>query len=125
MDPSAQAIAGSIDGVTLTAVSAPGVERRARIGWESQAATAGPGTVYDIVSGSLGALRLTGTFDGALCLASDLPGPPYEDRRAGLPPGAAHYYLVRGRNSCGGGTYGDSSRVPDPRDALDQSSPCP
>jgi hypothetical protein len=41
------------------------------------------------------------------------------------PAGDAFYYLARGRNCCAAEGYGDSTTVPDPRDALDLASPCP
>lgn len=93
--------------------------------WTSQSATAGTGTVYDVVTGSIGDLRLDDGFARASCLASGLTTASVEDDRSGPPRGASRYYLVRARNTCGTGTYGNGSGQPDPRDALDTAGPCP
>jgi hypothetical protein len=96
-----------------------------RISWSSQDASAGPGTGYDLVAGDLGLLRPSGSFAGAACRANDLPDPPFDDATPPPAPGGGEYLLMRAQNSCAAGTYGDSSLVPDPRDALDAGSPCP
>jgi hypothetical protein len=72
--------------------------------WDDQGAAVGPGTTYDLVSGTLkraGHLDFT-TSD---CLRSG-PGVSYVDTRPKPPPAWAFWYLVRGRNPCGVGTYG-------------------
>jgi len=91
----------------------------------SQAAISGSSTKTDVVTGFLDALRSAHGFGGATCLASQVTGTVYDDTRANPGAGLAYYYLVRGTTSCGKGTYGDSGQVPDPRDALDSSGPCP
>jgi hypothetical protein len=96
-----------------------------RVSWDSQAAAAGPGTVYDVVTGLLSELRGSGGFAAASCLASDLTDPTVDDTGPDPPLLDADYYLARARNACGAGSYGDSSEVPDPRDDLDAVSPCP
>ena len=85
----------------------------------------GPATVYDIASGLLGDLRSTGNYSQATCLAFGLTQSQYTDTRGNPPSGSGDYYLVRGRNGCGSGGYGDSGLVPDPRTDLDLSGPCP
>lgn len=99
--------------------------QQVRLDWNSQDATAGPDTVYDIATGSVFNLLGTGDFGVASCLAGDVLGPPF-DQWSDLPaPGDALWSLVRARNSCGTGSFGDSTLVPDPRDDLDLNLACP
>jgi lysophospholipase L1-like esterase len=97
----------------------------AEVGWESLGPVAGPGTRYDVVAGDLGALRRSASFDAARCTAPSVPDPAIVDPEADPPPGDGVYYLVRGRNGCGIGTYGEPGASAGPRDALDAASPCP
>jgi len=122
-DPGAYGFPDVVSGVSVTASLQFGW--LATEDWLSQASTAGPGTTYDIASGSLMQLRATGGFGGAVCLASGLKDSTYRDTRQAPPPEDGYYELVRARNSCGIGSWGDSSIVPDPRDQLDSTSgPC-
>ena len=84
-----------------------------QIDWSPQSLSAGPGTVYDLVSGTRTGL---GAFNGstAACLATGSP-PPVDDIRADPARGQVYWYLIRARNSCGNGTYGSA--------AMDQSIP--
>lgn len=80
----------------------------ANVAWDSQSASAGPETAYDLVSGSLG----PGTgiiFSAASCLQ---PGGPasYSDGRPDPATGQSYWYLSRAANSCGVGTYGSVQR---------------
>jgi putative metal-binding protein len=72
--------------------------------WDSQA-SAGPETVYDLLSGTLTA---TGSLDtgSASCLASQAVDTTFTDARPDPDPGTGLWYLARARNSCGIGTYG-------------------
>jgi hypothetical protein len=119
-DPGAFAVPGEVTGTALEKVAGT-----IRIAWQSQATAAGTGTVYDLVTGLMDVLRASGSYAAATCLADDASGTSYDDTRSGPDPLKAYYYLVRGQNSCGAGTYGDSSLTPDPRDDLDTSGPCP
>ena len=80
----------------------------AALGWDSQDSVTGPGTSYDLTSGSLG----PGTgidFAAAACLQSaslSSGTDPRPDPAAGF----AYWYLSRARNSCGVGTYGTVQR---------------
>ena len=51
------------------------------------------------------------------------------DWRTGPGEGRVWYYLVRARNTCGEGSFGNSGLFPDPRDGLDVAVggviPCP
>ena len=97
------------------------------LSWSSLAAGAGPAVVYDLVTGQIRALHANQGFAASQCLGNDetmtsvvklqvAPDPP-------LPNG--WWYLVRGQNVCGAGTFGDGSGIPDPRDVLDGTPPCP
>jgi len=96
-----------------------------RLSWSTQAVYAGSGTRYDLVTGDLGQLRATSGFSGATCLVAGSGEPPFDDLRAGPDPGLGYYYLLKARNSCWRGTFGDSGHAPDPRDALDDAALCP
>ena len=71
--------------------------------------------------------RTSHTFTGATCLGNDLMTTTLSTTQVWPPPSGAfgYYYLDRGQNSCGNGSYGNSTIVPDPRDALDGAAPCP
>ncbi len=73
--------------------------------WNSAAPAAGSATVHDVLRGPLSAL---GTGSRETCLEGDLSGASVVDPET---PGAASgfWYLVRGRNVCGAGTYGYAS----------------
>lgn len=110
-------------GVIAGKASAPGA---VLLSWLSLGAQAGPMVRYDAATGTLGALRSTGGFGGASCLANDVTATSLSTTQA-WPPGTAlgYWYLVHGQNQCGSGSYGDGTPVPDPRDALVGSVPCP
>jgi Lamin Tail Domain/Cohesin domain len=70
--------------------------------WDSAGAT-GPGTVHDVIRGVVGELPVgTGTVS---CLASGISVATASDP-ATPPAMTSYWYLVRGRNACGMGTYG-------------------
>jgi hypothetical protein len=118
-DPAVRTVPGEVSGL---AVVNTGVTR---LSWDSQDSSAGTSTIYDIVTGQLSELRGSGAFDLAACLAVGVDDVPFDDSRADPATGEAYYYLVRGRNACGTGSYGDSTLAVDPRDLLDTSGPCP
>jgi hypothetical protein len=76
------------------------------VGWDSQGGQVGPGTTYDLVSGSFGGSL---NFASGSCLQTG-GGTSYSDTRADPSAGSGYWYLTRGRNSCGVGTYGTSQR---------------
>lgn len=88
------------------------------ISWNSLASQAGQDVVYDLVSGSLNELKADHGYLRAACLAASLESSTYSDSRIPLAD-EGFYYLVRGRNVCGEGSYGPG------RGNLDSSSPCP
>lgn len=76
------------------------VDARTLLSWTSVAASS------DVARGPLAALRASGAYDGA-CL---LPGAASALDDPDLPgPGAGFWYLVRGRNPCGAGSWGSRS----------------
>ncbi len=99
---------------------------RVSLSWQSLDPIVGKDAVYDAVSGKLSELRADRGFARASCLVSGVLDSPWVVGGANPSPGDGEYYLVRGRDSCGTGTFGDSSLLPDPRDSLDAGSPsCP
>ncbi len=96
------------------------------VSWSSLDPVVGAGALYDLVSGRISQLAVDHGYARAACLVSSVADTPYTDARPGPPAGEAAYYLVRGRNACGLGTYGDSGLIPDARDPLDAGAPaCP
>jgi hypothetical protein len=79
------------------------------LSWDSQAISAGPGTLYDLVSGSLRAPTSGSAFSPANCLQSSSVT-NFSDARPAPAIGTGFWYLVRGRNSCGTGSYGSALR---------------
>jgi hypothetical protein len=78
------------------------------LSWPSLGGQAGPGTVYDVATGDLSSLPTAGTA-GSSALACGLSATTAID--AAIPQaGAAIYYMVRGRNACAAGTWGESSQ---------------
>jgi len=72
------------------------------LSWTAQ----NPGTVYDVVTGSLLALRASGSFAGASCRSSDGTGTAWSDTTPNPAAGEGRYYVVRGHNVCGNGGWG-------------------
>jgi hypothetical protein len=98
------------------------------LSWDSLSAQAGTAVRYDQLTGTLGSLRSTGGFTGASCLMNDATSTSVSMTQTWPPVSGAYgyWYLSRGQNACGRGTYGDATPIPDPRDPLDGSgSPCP
>lgn len=86
------------------------------LSWDDQVAPAGPGTQYDLASGVLLGSWQADLISGT-CLWSGTAA-TYADVRTDPETGSGFWYLVRGRNSCGVGTFGSS-----PIDAI--VGPCP
>jgi hypothetical protein len=92
------------------------------LSWTSSAFHAGPATVHDVVRGSLSRLD-PGTTKGK-CFASDVADPWAADP-ATPPQRDGYWYLVRGRNGCGPGSYGVASDgvARDPKKCPQPTSP--
>jgi hypothetical protein len=88
------------------------------VSWNSQGSVVGTGTVYDLASGSIIALRTTGFSDG--CIRQGGGGTTYSDAEVDPPIGNGYWYLARARNSCATGTYGSTKR-----DTEILGAPCP
>jgi len=119
-DPQTWAAPQEVTGLALVEVA-----EGTRLDWDSQAGSAGSSTVYDLVSGWLSELRADGAFTGSYCLKHDQLASPFTDTHPAPPTGDGYYYLVRGDNACGTGTYGATALMPDPREVLDTAGPCP
>jgi len=74
------------------------------LSWSDLEAQAGPAVRYDVVSGDLALLGTPAAFTDARCLNpwTDVPQVTVWD---GPAPGQALWYLVRGKNDCGYGSY--------------------
>lgn len=123
-DNTAFAVPGVVQSVAINSIAA---STNTAVSWQSQAATAGSGTVYDLVSGLLSSLTATGAYGSAICLANNIAGtstPPYTDTRAIPPVGDSYYYLIRAQNSCAVASFGATGPM-DPKAALDGTTPCP
>jgi hypothetical protein len=77
------------------------------LSWDSESAHSGSSTVYDVLSGALAELPVAGGASercvdagSLITIANDSVDPA---------PGTGFYYIVRGRNACGVGTYGRAS----------------
>ncbi len=75
--------------------------------WEASQATSGADTVHDVLRGGLRELPV-GSGAGETCLASGTVAASTSDLDEPV-PGDGFWYLVRGRNGCGTGTYGADS----------------
>ncbi len=99
-DATAYALPGEIANVSWLA-------DRTTLVWDSGAAAAGSGIVYDVMQGVIGEFPVGGGASES-CTGSGLSGTSL----GGLPDpavGSADYYLVRGANVCGTGSYGFDS----------------
>jgi hypothetical protein len=76
------------------------------ITWDGQAASAGPGTTYEVAFGVM--MSPGAGYGSAACLSTGGASTSYQDGRP-LVVGQVNWYLVRARNSCGTGDYGQGS----------------
>jgi len=97
-DPTAFAVALEIQGLTIDG----------GVSWDSTAAQFGSSTEYDVVSGALAELAVGGSASER-CVTPASPITIAIDDTLDPAPGTGLYYLVRGRNACGTGTYGRAS----------------
>jgi hypothetical protein len=83
----------------------------ATLAWATEALRSGAGTVYDVVRGSIAGLPV-GSSSSETCRAAGLGAIFFMDS-VDPPAATGFWYLVRGRNACGSGSYGaDSAGVP-------------
>jgi subtilisin-like proprotein convertase family protein len=93
-------------------------EDKATLAWDSLAETSGTAATYDVVRGDVDELPV-GAGPSEVCAGVGVEGTSSTD--AGTPgSGDAWYYVVRGVNGCGAGTYGA-----DAAGTARSSSACP
>ena len=78
------------------------------LSWDGQSALTGPETSYDVASGYFTGGQGFGVVPSA-CLQGG-GGIGYTDNRTDPAVGQGFWYLVRGRNSCGMGSFGSGAR---------------
>ena len=112
VDASVSAPSGEVAGVVLAKGAATTVS------WTTLPADT---LVYDVSGGALALLRSAGSSADASCLQDHLTSSSWNDPRPDPAEEEGYYYLIRGRNPCGAGTYGVATggalRVP--------GTPCP
>ncbi|HET8946410.1 MAG TPA: hypothetical protein VFQ07_05465, partial [Candidatus Polarisedimenticolia bacterium] len=84
------------------------VDAASSITWTALAPADGAPVTYDVAGGTLSSVPGSG-FASAACLAGGLPGTSWTDLRPNPAVGNGFYYLVRGRKSCGAGSFGAGS----------------
>jgi len=89
-----------------TEIAGLGLDSATLLSWDSLAASAGPGTLYDVLRGDLGDWGPAGYGD--TCLVSGHGGVTFPVTGP-LAPDSGEFYLVRGANACGTGNYGYDS----------------
>jgi hypothetical protein len=75
------------------------------LSWSPLDVQAGPGVVYDIVSGDAAKLRTPEALTDSQCLWVDVQGTSQSVFQLPPQPGQIFWYLVRGQTSCGRGSY--------------------
>ena len=76
---------------------------------------------YDLAGGALDDLFADGGTANASCLVDDLGGNGWNDVRVDPAAGEGYYYILRGVNVCGPGTYGNA----DPGERLPSAACLP
>lgn len=76
------------------------------LSWEDQGPLAGPGTVYDLFSGSFSSTGLLDFSIGSCLMTGGQPS--FDDGSSGPAPGVVRWYLSRARNGCGTSTWGSA-----------------
>jgi subtilisin-like proprotein convertase family protein len=99
-DPSVASVPAEVTGLEATDATVTFI-------WDSSIPASGSATVHDVLRGNLSQLPVgmgpseTCLLDGtSLATATDSSAPP---------PGSGYWYLIRGRNACGTGSYGSAS----------------
>jgi hypothetical protein len=102
LDPQTQLIVHEVQGVVIEKL------QPTRIHFASQDGSAGAGTSYDVAFGFLSDLQAAANFAQAACVGN-VSDTPAQD--AGPDPGIGqgYYYLVRAKNACGAGGWGQAS----------------
>lgn len=88
------------------------------LSWDDQSTMVGATVFYEVVGGSLQALRSTGLGPATSCLAGDQHAVMWSDPRTDPPAADGYYYLVRARNpECSGG-FGAGGAALEPLDCT-------
>lgn len=90
-------IPGEVSGLTVSEV--PGATR---VSWNEQPEALS----YDVLGGAVADLLAAGDLSAATCLEDDHPDTTWDDTGDDPAPDGSRYYLVRGENGQGAGTYG-------------------
>jgi N-acetylneuraminic acid mutarotase len=99
LNPGAFSVPGEIVGVRFDS-------DKTTLRWSSAAPAAGDAIVHDVLRGVTGGFPV-GSSPSEICLSS---GKPSSKQDQLVPPaGSGFWYLVRGKNTCGTGTYGFST----------------
>jgi hypothetical protein len=107
----AWSLPGPVTGLKL--LGDPQVPEIVQLDWDSLSGLAGNGTVYDVISGPLTALTPNGPAS-ANCLAEDIAGTQMFGQESPPLPGEIRWYLARGQNRCGHGTWDTASAANQP-----------
>jgi hypothetical protein len=102
LDPSVWAAPAEVTNVRVD-VSTPSA-----VAWDGLEALSGPGTTYDLISGRLQSTAGHSLAPG-LCLQAG-GGSTHTDNRPEPDSSVAYWYLARGRNVCGVGSFGSVQR---------------
>lgn len=121
---------GDCDDTNPAVIAAPGliedlqaqpISGAVRYTWTSQAATAGAGTVYDAFAGTIAGSG-TINFAAGACAGNNLASNMYDEAALPLLAGTVRYFMFRGQNACGTGSYGTAARD---AGATASANPCP
>ncbi len=103
-DPTVFAVPAEVTGLTFAS-------DHVTLSWDSAAPGAGSATVHDVVRGALNELPV-GSGPQETCLAPGISASSTTDTAVPT-SGTGFWYLARGRNVCGAGTYGTQSGGPE------------
>jgi len=124
-DPDTWAVPAIVNGLVLDK-SVQGQDHTL-LTWQSLDPQAGPSTVYDVTTGDLSLLQTQSRFLDATCVAVDAQGTSTTVYKPAPASGNGTWFLLRGSNPCGSGTYESDGEAQQPgRDGpLAQSAaPC-
>jgi hypothetical protein len=99
-DPSIDSTPGAIADLSLSKLGSMTV-----LDWGSL----GISEIYDAARGTTADLRTAGGTSDATCILSNGATPQITDSDPNPAPGETYYYIVRGQNACGLGSYGTTS----------------
>jgi len=120
-NPTAWKVPGEMTGLTAGA-SGLGPDHVV-LAWDSMAALAGPGTVYDVITGSLSSLAADHGYLSWTCLTGNQTTTSVDLYQAPPPLADGRWYLARAENACGGGLWVGGG-TPDPA-GVDCGLPAP